>query len=241
MPMPSLKPKVIIFPGIDGRPELRERAAAVLGNRFEVQVAALPEDLGLDYPALVQHFMERLPEGPLILAGESFSGPLVALIAERCPDRVVGVVFIASFPKLAIPRIAATLLDYVPLRAIPFGLVSWVMMGRSRNGDVTRQMRQCLSLLPDRLVKHRARLALQIDVRETIKRLRQPVLVVHGKRDRLLPLWYVERFRDLRPDAHVVTIDGYHMILETNPEQVAEALGTFADCLSYPHEHSRFS
>ncbi|WP_262027198.1 alpha/beta fold hydrolase [Microvirga sp. Mcv34] len=238
--MPSLTPKVIIFPGIDGCRELRESAAAKLGKRFEVRIMALPEDPCLDFPAMAQHFMERLPEGPLILAGESFSGPLVALIAERCPDRVKGIAFVASFPKLAIPRMAGTLLDLIPLRAIPFGLVTWLMMGGSKDGDVARQMRQCLNLLPDRLVKHRAKLALQIDVRETIKRLRQPVLVIHGKRDRLLPHWYAGRFRDLRPDANVVLIDGYHMILETNPDQVAEALGIFADNLPSHHGHSRF-
>jgi pimeloyl-ACP methyl ester carboxylesterase len=223
----------MIFPGIDGQPELRQGIAATLGSRIEVQIAALPEDPNLDYPALAQHFVERLPEGPLVLAGESFSGPLVALIAEKYPDKVIGIAFIASFPRLAIPRIAGTLLDHIPLRAIPFGLIGWVMMGRSATDGVPLQMRQSLRLLPERLAKHRARLALEIDVRETIKRLRQPVLVVHGKKDRLLPHGYARHFRDLRPDARVAMIDGYHMILETNPEQAAEALGSFVENLPF--------
>jgi len=231
--MPSLRPRLFILPGIDGRPELREGIAAALAGRLEVHIAALPEDQGLDYPALAQHFVERLPEGPLVLAGESFSGPLAALIAEQCPDKVAGVAFIASFPRLAIPRITGTLLDHVPFRAIPFALISWAMIGWRGAGDVPRQMREILKLLPERLVKHRARLALGIDVRETIKRLPQPVLVVHGRNDRLLPRWHVRRFWDLRPDARVAMIDGSHMILETAPEQVAEALETFIDNLHF--------
>lgn len=230
--MSSLRPRLIIFPGIDGRPELREGIATALSNRFEVQIAALPEDLGLDYPALAQHFVDRLPDGPLILASESFSGPLVALIAEKCPDKIAGVAFIASFPTLAMPRIAGTLLDYIPLRAIPFALIRWVMIGPSGADDVSRQMRQTLRLLPERLIKHRAKLALEIDVGETIERLRQPVLVVHGTKDRLLPYWYIRRFWKLRPNARVAMIDGSHMILETNPKQVAEALSTFIDDLT---------
>lgn len=229
--MSGPQPKLLLFPGIDGRPELRQGFVDCLKGRYEVQTFALPEDPSLDYPALVQHFLERLPEGPLVLAGESFSGPLVALIAEKCPHKAVGVAFIASFPKLAIPGIAGTLLDYVPLQAIPFGLVGWVMMGRSGANDVPHRMRQALRHLPERIAKHRAKLALAIDVRETIERLRQPVLVVHGTRDRLLPRGYIQRFRDLRLDARVVMIDGYHMILETHPEQVADALGTFIDDL----------
>ena len=229
--MSGPRPKLLVFPGIDGHVEMRQGLAAFLSSRLEVQTVALPDDPGLDYASMAQEIAERLPEGALVLAGESFSGPLVALIAEKCPDKVVGVAFIASFPTLAFPRAAARLLDYVPLRAVPFGLIAWALMGGGGAGDVSGQLRTALRLLPEQAAKRRAKLALGVDVRETIRRLPQPVLVVHGKRDRLLPGDQVSGFLNLRPDAQVAVIVGYHMILETHPEQVAWALAMFIDSL----------
>ena len=91
--------------------------------------------------------------------------------------------------------------------------------------------RAALRLLPEQAAKRRAKLALEVDVRETIRRLPQPVLVVHGKRDWLLSRNQVRRFLNLRPDAKVAVIDGSHMILETHPQQVAQALESFIDGL----------
>jgi pimeloyl-[acyl-carrier protein] methyl ester esterase len=229
--MPDPEPKLVILPGIDGLPALRQGIAAALEGRFDVEVMALPDDPALDYPSMAQWFVERLPEGKLVLAGESFSGPLAALIAEECPDKVVGVAFIASFPRLALPGMLARLLDPLPLRAIPMGLLTWILMGSAGAGDLARQMRVALALMPERVVKRRARLALAIDVRETVRRLLQPILIVHGRQDRLVPFRIVRRFRKLRPDAQVVAVHGPHMILETHPEPVARALAAFIDLL----------
>jgi len=101
------------------------------------------------------------------------------------------------------------------------------MIGPNGAEDIADRMRETLRLMPEALVKHRVRLALEIDVRQTIRRLPPPLLIVHGKKDRLLPPWFVRRFLALRSDARVAMIDGSHMILETNPEQVAEALTAF--------------
>lgn len=95
--MPSPRPRLLILPGIDGRPELRDGIENALTGRVEVHIAALPEDRDLDYPALARHFADRLPAGPLVLAGESFSGPLAALIAEKCPETMLGVALSRRF------------------------------------------------------------------------------------------------------------------------------------------------
>ncbi|EIM28492.1 alpha/beta fold hydrolase [Microvirga lotononidis] len=229
--MSGPKPKLLLFPGIDGVPELRRGLMECLEDRFEAQIFSLPEDPDLDYEGLSQWLAERLPEGPLVLAGESFSGPLVAMIAEKRPDKVKGVVFIASFPKLGLLRAAVHLLPFIPLRAIPFAPISWLLMGQTGSEDIRREMHKALKLLTPKIAKHRAKLALDVDVRQIITGLPQAILVIHGTRDRLLPYRYVRQFQELRPDAQIVPIDGYHMILETHPKPIAKALEVFMESL----------
>lgn len=125
----------------------------------------------------------------------------------------------------------AYLLPLIPLWAIPFSLMGWVMMGRSGSGETPRQMRQALNQLPPKLAKHRAKLTLHVDVCDTIRQLPLPVPVMHGKRDRLLSHRTISRFLDLRPDAQIVLVDGYHMILETHPKPIAKAIEDFVSIL----------
>ncbi|WP_414471462.1 alpha/beta fold hydrolase [Microvirga sp. M2] len=232
--MSHSKPKLLVFPGIDGDPELRRGLPEALEGRVEAQIFALPDDTSLGYEALAEHFSALLPDGPVVLAGESFSGPLVAMIAEKRPDKVKGIVFIASFPKLTYLRAAKPLLPLIPLRAIPYDLLGWLMMGNKGSSDVPRRMRAALKQLPSRLAKHRVTLALDGDVSKIISRLPQPILIIHGTKDRLLPRGHISRFLSLRPDAQVVLLDGYHMILETHPGPVARAIEAFVECLSAP-------
>lgn len=229
--MSSDKPKLLLFPGIDGQSGLRQGLVECLGGRFEAQTCDLPDDPSLDYRGLAHHFAKLLPEGPLVLAGESFSGPLVAMIAETRPDKVKGVIFIASFPKLAIPRLVRHLLPFIPFRATPFWLIRWMLLGSDGPEDISDRMRMAMKLLPEKVAKRRVRLTLEIDVREIISHLPQPVLVVHGTKDRLVPYRYARQFLKARPNAQELSIDGSHMILETHPKEVAKAIETFIDSL----------
>jgi len=230
--MTSETPKLLVFPGIDGAPELRQGLVECLGRRVEVRTFALPEDTSLDHEGLAARFAAHLPDEPVVLAGESFSGPLVAMIAEKRPDVVKGVVFVASFPRLTYLRAAKLLLPFIPLRAIPFALIGFAIMGRRGSGDIPRRTQAALKRLPARLIKHRAKLTLEVDVSETISRLSQPILVIHGRNDRFVPQGHVRHFLRLRPDTQVVMIDGAHMILETHPAQVAEAIEAFIERIS---------
>ncbi|WP_243368082.1 alpha/beta fold hydrolase [Microvirga solisilvae] len=232
--MTAQKPKLIVFPGIDGSPELRQGLADCLDPTLEVQIVALPDDVSLDYEGLAVRFAALLPDGPVVLAGESFSGPLVAMLAERCPEKVRGVIFIASFPKLTYLRAAKYLLPFIPFRAIPYDLVGWIMMGSKGKSDIPRRMRMALKQLPSKVAKHRAKLPLEVDVSRTVSRLPQPILVIHGRKDRLITQAHVFRFLKLRPDAHVAWIDGHHMILETHPEPIARSIEAFIEALPPP-------
>lgn len=67
------------------------------------------------------------------------------------------------------------------------------------------------------------------DFRDDIPKIDVPVLILHGTADNLLPIESTaRRFRELRPNADYVEVDGApHGLLWTHPEEVNEALLAF--------------
>ena len=87
---------------------------------------------------------------------------------------------------------------------------------RSNDGDPTRQL---------------ARQASQV---------RAPVLLVHGRGDRLVPLPHARRlFERLggHPRSRMVELDGGHMLHLTRPDEVHDALGPWLDGLDGGSNH----
>jgi pimeloyl-ACP methyl ester carboxylesterase len=64
---------------------------------------------------------------------------------------------------------------------------------------------------------------------------RMPLFVLWGTRDRVIPARHVELIRDVRPDAHVVLLDGVgHSPHLAQPTVVAEALSSWISSGSRP-------
>jgi pimeloyl-ACP methyl ester carboxylesterase len=63
---------------------------------------------------------------------------------------------------------------------------------------------------------------------ERLYRLRAPCRILWGEEDRLIPLVYAERFRQLLPHAELVTIaDAGHLLPYEQPEEFVERVGEF--------------
>ena len=61
-----------------------------------------------------------------------------------------------------------------------------------------------------------------------IARTKLPVLAIWGAEDPVIPLKSLGRLAELNPDAHHAQVPGAgHLVLQTHPAQVAEALRKF--------------
>ncbi|MBM6596105.1 alpha/beta fold hydrolase [Microvirga pudoricolor] len=198
-----------------------------LEPHFAVRAVPLPNALDHDYRTLAEAYASTLPDRPVLLVGESFSGPLVAMIAERRPDVVVGTVFLSTFARLHAPRALVRALLAVPFRHLPMRLISWAMKGKDETLSLRDKLAESLRQAPEPLLKHRIRLALAVDVRDLLTRLPVPMLVVHGRKDRIVWPWQTRVFRKARPDCRIVSLDGPHMLLEAKPGEVASAIRSF--------------
>ncbi len=90
---------------------------------------------------------------------------------------------------------------------------------------VTKQ--QTWTRVPSRTVAARARAILALDARKCLRECPRPVLYLAGSRDRVVPRWNAQEIVRESPSAKVVTIDGPHLALYTNPVPAARAIVGF--------------
>ena len=93
---------VLVLPGMDGTGQLFRPFVERLSRRRNVEVAAYPPDLPLDYEGLTDLAAGRAPRQPYVVLGESFSGPIAIEIAAR-DRRVTGLALVASFARHPLP------------------------------------------------------------------------------------------------------------------------------------------
>src|SRR5690242_7684380 len=103
-------PILILLPGLDGTGRLFRGFVECLPASVESIIIPLPSDAASDYDSIALSIINRLPrERPLVLLGESFSGPLALKIASHGNLNVAAVVLVASFirrPVAWLPGIA---------------------------------------------------------------------------------------------------------------------------------------
>lgn len=68
---------LILLPGMDGTGQLFEPFISALAGEFEVKVVTYPASQPLGYTELEAVARKAIPkEGPYVILGESFSGPI---------------------------------------------------------------------------------------------------------------------------------------------------------------------
>ena len=73
----------------------------------------------------------------------------------------------------------------------------------------------------------RSRAALGVDVSAELRRCDVPLLYLGASRDVVVPSWNARFIKDEKPSAEVVTIDGPHLALRTDPSAAALAVTAF--------------
>lgn len=218
-------------------------------SEYPPEVPTMPE-----YLALFKAFTAALELPPFDLLGFSMGGAIALGAALELPERVRALVLVASYglgervrlpllPYLALrtPRLAANALLGLRLSRRLTGLVlRYLVFADARAAsptlvdEVYRQLRRPLveRAFMSWLRGELGPLRYGTRYRRELGRVRQPVLLLHGARDLVVPARQARAAAPHFPDARLELIPGCgHWLTRERPEAFLEAVQGFLDAL----------
>ena len=232
-----MKLTLVLLPGLDGTGDFFEPLLRSLGADVRTRVVRYPVDGGRDYATCRQIVRAALPtDGPYVLLGESFSGPIAIELAAQAPPGVSGIVLCASFASNPRPRLTfiRPFLPYLPFHGTKSALAlsRFLVLGRWITPAIRQLHLQILKKVPPATLRARILAVADCDAREALQRVRVPVLCLVAKHDRLIPRSAARALQKYSRAARIVELDAPHCLLQCVPDLAANRITTFMRELS---------
>jgi pimeloyl-[acyl-carrier protein] methyl ester esterase len=215
---------------MDGTGELLEALAGRLSSSRPVHIVSYPLDEASGYDELTAFAATRAPKGRFAILGESFSGPIAIEIAASEP-RAAGLILASSFAWHPAPSLLAPFTRMLDLRRIPAKIAEAALLGATGTPELKARLRALLQKLPREILQARAAEALRVDKRSRLAGIACPVMYLHGRFDRVTGQRCLRQILLAQPRCQVRRFDASHMLLETHPDEAAEAISEFCDGL----------
>ena len=221
---------LVLLPGMDGTGSLFDPLIEALAGASQVAVMRYPPVTPVGYSELERFAEESLPaEGPLILLGESFSGPIAISLAANHPERVRGLILCCTFARNPYPALSRlkTLTRLVSVKWVPTRLAATALFGRFETPKLRAVLGSALMGVSSIALRSRLKAVLSVDVASALGRVSPPVLYLRASEDRVFPLAAGDFIRDIQPATHIVQISGPHCLLQVALAKAARAIEEF--------------
>lgn len=224
---------LVLLPGLDGTGQLFLPLLEILPAWIHPHVITYPSERMLDYDQLTAFVMERLPgAGRIVLLGESFSGPVAVKVAATAPERLVGMILVATFVTSPLAPIVSGLARMMARPALlaktpPRFLLRWWLLGKDAPESLIRLVHDALAMVAAQVKAGRIVELLRVDVREELRMAQVPVLYITATNDRVVSR---RCGREITRDAQEVTVkhvDGPHLVLQCAPESALRRIVSF--------------
>jgi pimeloyl-ACP methyl ester carboxylesterase len=171
-------------------------------------------------------FLDAIDVERAIVAGHSMGGAIAQTLALDYPDRMAGLVLVATGARL---RVAPAILDQIHTdfeEAID--VITRLAWSQEADPAMIKLGRQALAeTCPDVLFGDFAACD-HFDVMERLHDIDIPTLIISGTADLLTPLKYAHFLTEHIADARLEIIEGAgHMVMLERPAEVAKAVGGF--------------
>jgi pimeloyl-ACP methyl ester carboxylesterase len=228
---------LVMLPGMDGTGTLFSSFAAAIGPRLKTTAVRYPVEEILSYAQLAEVARAAIPpQGPYVLLGESFSGPVAIALAAGDPGRLKGLVLCCTFASSPRPWLAApvkALWRRLPLPPMP--LLSAALMGGFSTPELRAGLEKAIALVEPAVLRSRLAQAMAVDARAQLRDVRVPVLQLRAEKDRLVTIACANEIRRLCPKAQTLSLPGPHFLLQTLPAECAAAVHGFVDRIHRAH------
>jgi pimeloyl-ACP methyl ester carboxylesterase len=219
---------VVIFPGLDGTEVLTEDFSTGDWKSLAVKVIEIPKDGPQDYASLAERITPKLPEGPLVFIGESFSSPLAMKLAEQEQQRVEALVLAGGFCSSPVSP-ALSLIPVQPLFLIPppAAVLRKFLVGPDAPDQLITRLSEAIHSVPSAILAERVRVVLALEEKDCPAPADVPTLLLQAKQDAIIPWETQSRLERHFMEPTVIWIDSPHLLLATRPEACREAVLAF--------------
>lgn len=224
-------PLFVYLPGMDGSGQLLRTQTDGLEASFDVRCLAIPRDDLTSWDELVSNVLNLIhgeikntPQRSVYICGESFGGCLAQKVAVSAPHLFKRIILLnpaSSFQTRPFFSWGSQFTDFIPnlfydLGA--FGLLPFLAsLPRMSSGD-RQELLKAMRSVPPETVRWRISLLREFYIDEyKLSKLTQPILLIAGANDRLLPsTTEALRLGNIFPNAKILVLpeSGHACLLE---------------------------
>ncbi|MDX2232546.1 MAG: alpha/beta hydrolase [Leptolyngbyaceae cyanobacterium bins.349] len=226
-------PLFIFLPGMDGTGQLFRTQTAGLEVGFDIRCLALSptdltswDELAEQTLALIRQEVGKQRDRPIYLCGESFGGCLAIKVALLDPDLFTRIILVnpaSSFPQKPLFGWSSTITSWMPApvyRLSSVWLMAWLARLERLDPSDRQSLLKAVQSVPQQTSVWRLSILNEFTVPEQdLRALDQPILLIAGAADRLLPsVEEVQRLARNLPNAHIVVLpeSGHACLLEAD-------------------------
>ena len=219
---------LVLLPGMDGTGDLFEPFIVALGGEFIVKRVVYP-NVVISHLELESVARSMIPQGPYILIGESFSGPIAILLAASALSQLRGLILCCTFARNPRPMFSGLrqLINFLPLALAPVAVVARVLLGRFSTPALELTLAQALAQVSGPVLRSRLQDVLVVDVSEKLSAITVPVLYLRASQDTLVPSSASELLVRLNSRVEIVEINAPHFLLQAAPVKAAKVVASF--------------
>lgn len=220
-------PKLVLLPGLDGTGRFFARLEQRLCNRTVLQTVRYPASQPMGYGDLIGYVRSLIGTDPAVVLGESFSGPIAIRLAANYPEQIKGLILAATFVASPWPRWMVRAAALANPGSVPRAWIDAVLRGPADDPELAAEIASIMASFDPKVRQARLRAVADVNVLDDLKRVRCPILALHGRSDWLVPKYRLLRAVKAKPGAIVTLLDGPHMLLQRNPAGAANAIEDF--------------
>lgn len=222
----SDQPTIVLLPGLHGTPGLFGPLLQAIPPEYQRVVIGYPCDRVLSKQELLSYIDELAPhDEPLVIVGESFSGPVATELAALRGAQVRLLVLCASFVLPPQPvwlcRLGAIIARRGPR---PSGIVRYWLSIPAESAELSTQVRTEARSNSRSVMASRLYLVARCDARDALQRCSAPVLYLHARNDRVVTRRSMDLVNELKPGMLTHEFDCGHMILQLRPIEAWAAI-----------------
>lgn len=225
---------LVLLPGMDGTGLLFGPLVDALAGKLQVHVVRYPSAAPAGYSELERVAEACLPtEGPLILLGESFSGPIAISLAAKHAGRVAGLILCCTFVRSPYPSFSklSSLAALAPVRWVPTGVAAAMLLGRFETPQLRAALGEALAAVSAHALRSRLKAVLSVDAASALSRISAPILYLVASEDRVVPTSAGDAIHAIQPAVRVVQIAGPHCLLQAAPAEAARVIRQFVEAV----------